>query len=211
MSKAGVRAREAGAGARTAGAKAGKTGERRARDRRHRGPGGRSSAEERREEILAAAIQEFAKFGLYGTSVDAIAERVGISQPYIFRLFGTKKELFIAAALQVCGRIQQAFGDAGKASPNRPLEAMGHAYGGLLSSRAELLVLLHAFAASEDPEVKAVVSARYEELWDFVAKTSGATRIEVRGFFADGMGMTVGAALGLSRLFAPVAEEPDCD
>jgi AcrR family transcriptional regulator len=197
--------------ARKAGAKARKTGERRPGDRERGGARERSSAEERREEILAAAIQEFAKFGLYGTSVDAIAERVGISQPYIFRLFGTKKELFIAAALQVCGRIQQAFGDAVKASPDRPLEAMGHAYVPLLSSRAELLVLLHAFAASEDPEVKAAVGARYEELWDFVAKASGAKRIQVRDFFADGMGMTVGAALGLSRLFAPVAEEKDCD
>jgi AcrR family transcriptional regulator len=200
MSRAGT---SAGTSAgRKAGTKAGKKG--------RAGSGERSSAEERREEILAAAIQEFARFGLYGTSVDAIAERVGISQPYIFRLFGTKKDLFIAAALQVCGRIQQAFGDAAKASPDRPLEAMGHAYVPLLSSRAELLVLLHAFAASEDPEVKAVVSARYEELWDFVAKASGATRTQVRDFFADGMGMTVGAALGLDRLFSPVQEETDC-
>ena len=169
--------------------------------------GERSSAEKRREEILVAAIEEFARFGLYGTAVDAIAERVGISQPYIFRLFGTKKELFIAAARQVCSRIQQAFGDAVRSSPDRPLEAMGHAYVPLLSSRAELLVLLHAFAASEDPEVRAAVSARYEELWDFVVKASGATRTQVRDFFSAGMGMTVGAALGLNRLFAPVPEE----
>jgi AcrR family transcriptional regulator len=194
-----------------AGTKSGTRAGTHARKKGRAGAGERSSAEARREEILAAAIQEFARFGLYGTSVDAIAERVGISQPYIFRLFGTKKELFIAAALQVCGRIQQAFGDAAKASPDRPLEAMGHAYVPLLSSRAELLVLLHAFAASEDPEVKAVVSARYEELWDFVARASGATRIQVRDFFADGMGMTVGAALGLNRLFSHVQEEKDRD
>jgi AcrR family transcriptional regulator len=173
--------------------------------------GGRSSAKVRREEILAAAIEEFARFGLYGTAVDAIAERVGISQPYIFRLFGTKKDLFIAAALQVCGRIQEAFASAVKSNPERPLEAMGHAYVPLLSSRAELLVLLHAFAASEDPEVKRAVSARYEELWDFVTKSSGATRTQVRDFFAAGMGMTIGTALGLNRLFAPAHVQEDCD
>jgi len=161
----------------------------------------RSNAETRREEILAAAIEEFARFGLYGTAVDVIAERVGISQPYIFRLYGTKKDLFIAAALQVCDRIQRAFAAAVSASPEKPLEAMGRAYAGLLSSRAELLTLLHAFAASEDPEVKRAVSARYHELWDFVARTSGATRVQVRDFFAAGMGMTVGAALGLNHLF----------
>jgi AcrR family transcriptional regulator len=162
---------------------------------------GRSSAGERREEILSAAIEEFSKFGLYGTSVDAIAERVGISQPYIFRLFGTKKELFLAAALRVCERIEAAFGEAARARPEKPLEAMGRAYAFLLSSRSELLTLLQAFAASEDKEVRKVVAGRYAELWDFVALKSGATREQVRDFFAAGMGMTVTAALGLQHLW----------
>jgi len=163
----------------------------------------RSSAVERREEILSAAIQEFAHFGLYGTSVDAIADRVGISQPYIFRLFGTKKDLFLAAALRVCERIQSAFDAAARTNPGNPLKEMGHAYIPLLSSRAELLVLLHAFAASEDEEVRRVVGTRYAKLWEFVARASGASRVQVRDFFAAGMGMTVGAALGLERLFDP--------
>ena len=171
----------------------------------------RSSAEERKEEILSAAIEEFARFGLYGTSVDVIAERVGISQPYIFRLFGTKKDLFIAAALRVCERIQRAFGEAARAHPEAPLKAMGRAYVPLLSSRAELLVLLHAFAASADQEVGSAVGARYAKLWEFVTEASGGTREQVRDFFAAGMGMTVGAALGLQHLFAPLKEEEKCD
>jgi AcrR family transcriptional regulator len=171
----------------------------------------RSSAKERREEILTAAIAEFARFGLYGTSVDAIAEKVGISQPYIFRLFGTKKKLFIAAALRVCQRIQDAFAAAARANPQRPLDEMGRAYVPLLSSRAELLVLLHAFAASEDKQVRAAVAGGYEKLWKFVAEASGGTRTQVRDFFAAGMGMTVGAAIGLQRLFAPTTEDEKCD
>jgi AcrR family transcriptional regulator len=171
----------------------------------------RSSAEERREEILGAAIQEFARFGLYGTCVDDIAARVGISQPYIFRLFGTKKELFIAAAGRVCERIERAFGEAVKGDPENPLKAMGRAYKPLLASRAELLVLLHAFAASEDNDIRSAVAARYAKVWDFVARSSGATRERVRDFFADGMGMTVGAALGLQHLFAHSNEDEKCD
>jgi AcrR family transcriptional regulator len=167
----------------------------------------RSSAEERREEILGASIQEFARFGLYGTCVDDIAARVGISQPYIFRLFGTKKELFIAAACRVCERIERAFAEAVKAHPDEPLKAMARAYKPLLASRAELLVLLHAFAASEDDDVRSAVAARYAKVWDFVAETSGATRERVRDFFASGMGMTVGAALGLQHLFAHSNED----
>ncbi len=143
-------------------------------------------------------------------SVDAIAERVGISQPYIFRLFGTKKELFIATAMRVCQRIQDAFGQAARAHPDHPLKAMGQAYQPLLSSRDELLVLLHAFAASADPEVGTPISARYRSLWEFVAKASGASREEVRDFFAMGMGLTVGAALGLQGLFEHKQGEEDC-
>ena len=167
----------------------------------HKGSVTRSSAEERREEILCAAVEEFARFGLYGTSVDAIADKIGISQPYIFRLFGTKKDLFIAAALRVCERIGRAFTEAARAHPENPLKAMGQAYAPLLSHRSELLVLLHAFAASEDREVGRAVSAGYARLWKLVAETSGASREQVRDFFAAGMGMTVGAALGLQELF----------
>ncbi len=55
------------------------------------------TADERREAVLAAARTAFAEGGYYGTSTDAIADAAGISQPYLFRLYGTKKELFIAA------------------------------------------------------------------------------------------------------------------
>ena len=55
----------------------------------------RKSAEERREAVLDAAYVEFAEHGLDGGSTEAIAAKAGISQPYVFRLFGTKKQLFI--------------------------------------------------------------------------------------------------------------------
>ena len=35
--------------------------------------------------------------GLHGTPVDRIARRVGVAQPYVFSLFGSKRELFLAA------------------------------------------------------------------------------------------------------------------
>ncbi|HRC07199.1 MAG TPA: helix-turn-helix domain-containing protein, partial [Miltoncostaeales bacterium] len=60
-------------------------------------PKTRKRAEERREDILVAARAEFSEHGYEGASTDAIARLAGISQPYLFRLFGTKKDLFIAA------------------------------------------------------------------------------------------------------------------
>ena len=64
----------------------------------------RMTADERREAILEAARGEFASTGFHGTSTETIAERAGISQPYLFRLFGTKKELFIASVRRVLPR-----------------------------------------------------------------------------------------------------------
>jgi AcrR family transcriptional regulator len=65
----------------------------------------RQTAAERRVAVLSAAVTEFAKSGYAGTSTDAIAARAGISQPYLFRLFGTKKDLFIATHELVGNRI----------------------------------------------------------------------------------------------------------
>ena len=72
----------------------------------------RSTAEERREDVLQAALIEFASGGLDGTSTDAIARRAGISQPYLFRLFPTKKELFVAAVERTFQRVLNAMRDA---------------------------------------------------------------------------------------------------
>ena len=57
----------------------------------------RVPAAERREELIAAAVHEFAHGGLHGTPVERIARRVGVAQPYVFSLFPSKRELFLAA------------------------------------------------------------------------------------------------------------------
>ncbi len=69
----------------------------------------RLTKEERRREIVEAATREFAVGGLNGTPVEAIAKRVGVSQPYLFQLFGTKKELFIAAVRRAFERTVATF------------------------------------------------------------------------------------------------------
>jgi AcrR family transcriptional regulator len=56
----------------------------------------RLTAADRREAVLEVALVEFAAHGYEGASTEEIARRVGISQPYVFRLFGTKKDLFKA-------------------------------------------------------------------------------------------------------------------
>ena len=88
----------------------------------------RKSAAERREQILEAAMEEFAARGLRGASVEDLAGRVGVSQPYVYRLFGTKKDLFLAAMGRVRERVQEAFAKAADNDPGNALEAMGRSY-----------------------------------------------------------------------------------
>src|SRR2546429_4573145 len=108
----------------------------------------RMSAAERREQILQAAVSEFAAAGLHGTSTDAIAERAGISQPYLFRLFGTKKGLFVAVVERCFDRTQDTFvGAAEAAEPGQELEAMGKAYIDLLAAREGLLGQMQIYAS----------------------------------------------------------------
>src|SRR2546421_12654891 len=105
----------------------------------------RQSAEERRAAILDAAIAEFAAYGLHGTSTEAIARRVGISQPYIFRLFGTKKELFLAVMGRVYDRNAATFRGAAASRPAHPPPPMGAPYPARLPRRARLPPVAQSF------------------------------------------------------------------
>src|SRR6478752_5014587 len=119
----------------------------------------RKSKEERREEILDAALEVFADQGLHGASTETIARAAGISQPYVFRLFGTKKELFKATAARCLRETLEAFQRAAEGKRGvEALEAMGAEYvENLISDRTRLKAQLEAYAACDDPEIAEVV------------------------------------------------------
>src|SRR6266567_8167967 len=95
----------------------------------------RKSAEERREQILEAALSEFAAHGFEGGSTEAIASAVGISQPYVFRLFGTKKELFVATIERCMSGTLEMFRQASAGlNGEEALQAIGEAYTERLAS-----------------------------------------------------------------------------
>ncbi len=51
----------------------------------------RPKKENRKEDILEAGLEVFAKRGYYNTTTALIAEKAGISQPYVFKFFKTKE------------------------------------------------------------------------------------------------------------------------
>ena len=158
----------------------------------------RMSAAERRELVLEAAVAEFAVHGLAGTSTEDVARRAGISQPYLFRLFPTKKALFLDLVDRCYRRVADAFtAAAGDRTGDEALEAMGDAYHRLLDDRTLLLLQMQAYAACEDLEIRAATRAGFKKLWELVERQSGAPFQTVVEFFAAGMLMNVAAAMDL--------------
>ena len=167
----------------------------------------RLSAAVRREQILAASLEEFARAGLHGTSTEEIARRAGISQPYLFRLFGTKKELFLASVERCLRETKDAFVEAAAGHRGQEaLEAIGRSYLELLEDRTRLLGQLQAYAACDDEEVCAVVRRGYGELVEYVERVSGAAPEVVSAFFAKGMLLNVITAMSLLDADEPWAQ-----
>src|SRR5215217_145153 len=172
--------------------------------------GTRRSAGERRAEIIEIAIEHFALHGYNGTSTDTVAREAGISQPYLFRLFGTKRELFLACHDVMHGRIADSFADAARGVPaDGRMAAMGQAYMGLLADRTSLLFQMQSYAASGDPEIQARVRERFGDLVRQAAELTGAWPAELWDFFSDGMLLNVIASLRLEDL-APDEEWAAC-
>jgi AcrR family transcriptional regulator len=165
-------------------------------------PTRRKTAEERREEVLAIAMKHFANGGYRGTSTEAIAAEAGISQPYLFRLFRTKQELFLACNLRACERVAEVFRRAAAtAPPGERLRAMGHAYvDELLPDRHAVLMMMQGFAASADDEIRVDVRRRYGEVVTEVTRLSEAAPEDVWQFFATGMLLNIVAALELEEI-----------
>ena len=174
------------------------------RPARATGAGTRLSADERRAEVVEAAVKAFASGGLHGTSTEEIARLAGVSQPYLFRLFGTKRDLFLAALERMFARLEHEMNDAAdKPLVDMPydyspvLASIGHRYGRLLQDQSLLRLQLHGFAACDDPEIRAFVRRRFSDLITLVSARSGVPGTDLRDFFAQGMLMNVAAAMQL--------------
>ncbi len=170
----------------------------------------RVPAAERRDALIDAAVVEFAHGGLHGTPVDRIARRVGVAQPYVFSLFASKRELFLAAVARSFERVGATFERALEQYRGGELDdcedvfaAMGRAYVALLESdRALLMIQHHAYAACDDEVVRARVRSLYAGLVTRVLELSGADPKRVDEFFRYGMWLNVAAAMGVEDISA---------
>ncbi|MBR7835742.1 TetR/AcrR family transcriptional regulator [Actinospica durhamensis] len=160
----------------------------------------RMSAEDRREQVLREAIPVFARYGFEGATTAEIAKRAGVAQPYVIKLFETKKALFIAACERNMRTTQAQMRDsAGGKSGHDAMEAMGHAYVERMESdRDSLLLQMQQYAACWDEDIQRTVRQCMQDIWNMVVEISGAPLEEIAVFFAKGMFCNVIAAAGRS-------------
>ncbi|MFE4868906.1 TetR/AcrR family transcriptional regulator [Streptomyces sp. NPDC056682] len=166
----------------------------------------RMSAEERRESVIRAAMVEFARGGYHGTSTEAIAKRVGVSQPYLFRLFPNKQAIFLAASGRCIEETVAVFREAAHGlEGEEALHAMSAAYQALIAEdRDKLLMQMQTYVAvasaeaAGDHEFGVAVRAGWMELYDAIHLALGADVAETTTFLAYGMLINTFVALGFS-------------
>jgi AcrR family transcriptional regulator len=162
----------------------------------------RMSAADRRDAVLDAALIEFAEGGYVGTSTEDIARRAGISQPYLFRLFGTKKELYIASVTRCFRETLALFQKAAEGKRGEDaLHAIGAAYMEQLETdRVWLRAQMQSYAAAaEDADIRAVVRAGFGDLVAYVRRVSDMDWPALWQFFATGMLLNVLSSMDVTN------------
>ncbi|WP_327713406.1 TetR/AcrR family transcriptional regulator [Streptomyces sp. NBC_00464] len=162
------------------------------------------SADERRESVIRAAITEFARGGYNATSTESIARRVGVSQPYLFRLFANKQAMFLAAAERCLADTRKVFADAAEGlEGDEALHAMATAYQRLIVHDPDRLLMqmqmYAAVAAAEaagDHEFGESLRAGWLQMFDDISVTLGADPNEATLFLAYGMLVNTLTSLG---------------
>jgi AcrR family transcriptional regulator len=149
---------------------------------------GRMSSDERREQIVEAAIAVFGAKGYVGTTTDDVARAASVSQPYVVRLFGTKENLFLAALGSALDRLLAAFRSAPDvADLHERGELMGQIYLNLLEVRGLHQILSQAFLLGAHPVIGPAARGGFAQVWHFLRDEAGFTPEEAQKFLATGM------------------------
>lgn len=175
-----------------------------------------TKSDQRREAVLAAAVRCFARKGLWGTTTQEIAAEAGISQPYVYRLFSDKQELFIRVIDHVSQRLVSAMADQLERSaadpdgrsgdPAAAIMTLREGYAQLVDHDRELLLMLmQANCAAGEPRIADALRHCYAVQVDFVREASNADDDQIRAMFGAGLLANVSAALDLDRIAEPWA------
>ncbi|MEU8899870.1 TetR/AcrR family transcriptional regulator [Nocardia sp. NPDC048505] len=149
-----------------------------------------STSDARREAVVDAAVAEFAKTGFHGTPISTVATSAGISTAYVFKLYPSKVELFVAALDRCFDLVQRSLatgaGRAGEGDPERVLYEMGGAYAELIANKSLLTLQVHALSAADVPEIAEAMRRGLGRVTEYAKSRSGAADADVQRFMAFG-------------------------
>jgi AcrR family transcriptional regulator len=131
----------------------------------------RLRAEERRRAVLEAACQAFSKSSYRGATTADIAREAGITEPILYRHFGSKRDLYIAC-LDVTW--ESLRGHAEEAVRDNPAGCLGAVADMYMAKRAKIRLVdlwIQALTeASEDATIAKAVRKQIREVHDFFAR-----------------------------------------
>jgi AcrR family transcriptional regulator len=168
--------------------------------------GKRLSSDERRRQILHAALAVFGARGYEGATTDEVARAAGVSQPYVVRLFGSKENLFLAAIEDALARMLAAFRAAlADGDDETAGKRIGQAYVDLLAVRGLHQTLANAYLMGSHPVIGPAARSGFAAVWRFSRDELGLDADEARAFMAEGM--LISTMIGL-RLVDDYGSDP---
>jgi AcrR family transcriptional regulator len=130
----------------------------------------RLTAEARRQAVLDTACRVFSRSSYRGATTAEIAREAGISEPILYRHFGSKRDLYLAC-LDEAWRGFRAFAD--EALAGDPAQCLGRIADHYMAKRARLRLVdlwIQALTeASGDEEIAKAVRRQIREVHDFFA------------------------------------------
>jgi AcrR family transcriptional regulator len=168
----------------------------------------RRRADQRRQDLLQAALITFAENGYHGARTSDIARRAGVSQPYVYALFPDKRALFLACNDWTADRIRDALRDgSGQAREGQDaLRLLGRQWAAMVQATPHLTQFqIQAFAAaSADPEIAGPVRDRFIELIELSERLLDVPRQQVLRYLASALLFNMAVSLDVPEEYRPM-------
>ena len=132
-------------------------------------PTKRLTAEARRQAVLDTACHVFSRSSYRGATTAEIAREAGISEPILYRHFGSKRDLYLACVDEAWASFRAICEGAIAADPDKCLGAIADAY---MAKGRKIRVIdlwIQALNESEDKVIAGAVRKQIREVHDFFA------------------------------------------
>lgn len=163
-------------------------------------------ADDRREQLLEAAIQCFAEYGYKGATTAMLAKAAHVSEPVLYQHFKNKQELFVMLIEQVGREVMRSWRHAiaPLKSPMDQLRVLFRLNPATTDPRTRQLyrVIFMAQAEINDPRIQAALREHYEQYAVFlthVLKKAQRTKLVRRDVSPVGLAwQLIHAAIGFA-------------